>query len=159
MLVKQEPIIHLYIIKLITIIYINIRLKGNGDFMFFMAGVFPQKKELKYYKTILCSCCSKYGRYEAFMECSVLSLFLIPVFKFNKKIYIRTTCCNSIYLITNKEKASMIEKGQGEDLFLKDEDMQLIQKGYGCNAVKCQKCGFEIDDDYKYCPNCGNPLK
>ena len=29
----------------------------------------------------------------------------------------------------------MIEKGQGEDLFLKDEDMQLVQKGYGCNVT------------------------
>jgi hypothetical protein len=126
-----------------------------------MAGVYPQKKELGYNECILCSSCSKYGRYEAFMECSVFSLFFIPIIKFNKKIYVRTTCCNSIYLITNKEKSTMIESGQGNNVALKDEDLQLVQRGLFYNSFKCPNCDYDIDldDNYKYCPNCGRPLK
>ncbi|MEL7648722.1 MAG: zinc ribbon domain-containing protein [Sedimentibacter sp.] len=126
--------------------------------MFFMAGVFPQKKELNYNRTMLCSCCQRYGRYQSYMESSVLNLFFIPVFKFNKKVYIKTTCCNSIYLVINKEKASLLEHGQGEDIYLGPEDLQPVYTG-NCSAERCPSCGFEADRSYKFCPNCGTPLK
>ncbi len=126
--------------------------------MFFMAGVYSKTKKLEYHEFRLCGSCSKYGRYEAYMEYSVLSLFFIPVFKFNKKIYVRTTCCNNSYLITNKEKSKMIEDGQ-TDVFLKDEDLQLIQTGLNFNIIKCNNCGFETEGSHKFCPNCGNSLK
>lgn len=126
--------------------------------MFFMAGVYPQRKELNFNKTILCSCCNKYGRYQAFMECNVLNLFFIPVFKFSKKIYVKTTCCNSLYIVTNKEKAALLEHGQGEDIYLGNEDMQPVHLGY-CGMNTCPSCGFELEQDFKFCPNCGAPLK
>ncbi len=124
--------------------------------MFFIAGVYQKKEKLDYYEPIMCSCCSKYGRYEAYMEYSVLSLFFIPLFKFNKKFYAKTTCCNSLYLITNKEKGLMMEREQGHNVFLKDEDIQLIQKGTSCT---CPECGYKLNEGHKYCPNCGSKLQ
>ncbi|NLJ59111.1 MAG: zinc ribbon domain-containing protein [Tissierellia bacterium] len=125
--------------------------------MFFIAGVSPKRKKLDYYEPIMCNCCSKYGRYEGYMEYSVLSLFFIPLFKFNKKFYARTTCCNSLYLITNKEKGLMMERGQGHKVFLKEKDLKLIQKGISCSNI-CPSCGHYSKEEYKYCPNCGNKL-
>lgn len=113
---------------------------------------------MDYYEPIMCGCCIKYGRYEAFMECNVFSLFFIPLFKFGKKFYARTTCCNSLYLIKDKEKGLMLERGQGHNVFLKDEDLVLIQRGISCNTESCPGCGCEISVEYKYCPNCGKPL-
>ena len=124
--------------------------------MFFIAGIYPKREELDYYEPIMCSCCAKYGRFEAYMEYSVLSLFFIPLFKFNKKFYARTTCCNSLYLITNKEKGLMMERGQGHNVFLKDTDITLINKGICENT--CSNCGFNVSEEHKYCPNCGNKL-
>jgi len=124
--------------------------------MFFIAGIYPKREELDYYEPIMCSCCTKYGRFEAYVEYSVLSLFFIPLFKFNKKYYARTTCCNSLYLITNKEKGLMMERGQGHNVFLKDTDITLIQKGICENT--CSNCGFNVSEEHKYCPNCGNKL-
>lgn len=126
--------------------------------MFFIAGVYPKRMELDYYEPIMCSCCTKYGRFEAFMEYNVFSLFFIPLIKFGKKFYARTTCCNSLYQIKNKEKGLMMERGQGHNVFLKEEDLELILKGSTC-VEQCPNCGFETTDEFKFCPNCGKPLK
>lgn len=126
--------------------------------MFFIAGVYPKRKELDYYEPIMCNSCSKYGRYEAFMEYSVFSLFFIPLIKFNKKFYARTTCCNSLYIIINKEKGLMLERGQEHNVILKDEDLKLIQKGISYNSNLCPNCGYQVSEDHKYCPNCGKNL-
>ncbi|MGD9566718.1 MAG: zinc ribbon domain-containing protein [Sedimentibacter sp.] len=126
--------------------------------MFFIAGVYPKRMELDYYEPIMCNCCTKYGRYEAFMEYKVFSLFFIPLIKFGKKFYARTTCCNTLYQIKNKEKGLMMERGQGHNVFLKEEDLVLLHKGTSC-IEKCPNCGYEVIGEFKYCPNCGKPLK
>ncbi len=124
--------------------------------MFFIAGINHERKELDYYEPILCSCCTKYGRFESYMEYSVFSLFFIPLFKFNKKFYAKTSCCNSLYLIKNKEKGLMMERGQGYNVFLKDKDLELIHRG-ACVSL-CTNCGYEVSDEHNYCPNCGKSL-
>lgn len=123
--------------------------------MFFMIGITHQRKELDYYEPILCDSCSKYGRFEAYMEYNLLVLFFIPILKFNKKFYARTTCCNNIYLITNREKGLMMERQQGHNVFLKQEDIKLIKKGDGDLETTCENCGFLYNKEYKFCPNCG----
>lgn len=125
--------------------------------MFFVAGVSQKRKELDYYEPILCSCCSKYGRYEGFMEYGQLSLFFMPFLRFNKKYYVRTTCCNSLYEITNKEKYLMIVRGQGHNVFLKDKDLELIHRGT-CGNI-CSNCSEHVSEGHNYCPNCGNKLE
>ena len=52
----------------------------------------------------------------------------------------------------------MIERGQGHNVFLKDEDLELIERGKCCDAEICPNCGCQINGEYKYCPNCGKPL-
>ncbi len=125
--------------------------------MFFIGGIHPKRKELEYYQTMICSCCSKYGRYEVFMECSVFSLFFIPLIKFNKKYYAKTTCCNSLYLIKNQEKAMMLEKGQGQNVTLTEYDLEPVYIG-SCYSKMCPSCGYELSENYNYCPNCGTNL-
>lgn len=124
--------------------------------MFFIAGISREREELDYYEPILCTCCTKYGRFESYMEYSVFSFFFIPLFKFNKKFYARTTCCNSLYLIKNKEKGLMMERGHGHNVFLKNKDIELIYRG-ACVDL-CPNCGYEVSDEHNYCPNCGKGL-
>lgn len=127
--------------------------------VFFIVGVNHERQELDYYEPIMCSCCTKYGCYEAYMEYSVFSLFFIPLLKFHKRFYARTTCCNSLYLIKNKEKGLMMERGQGHNVFLKESDLELIQKGLCSSSLVCPDCGHENDETHKYCANCGKQLK
>lgn len=88
-----------------------------------------QREELDFYQPILCNHCEKYGRYEAYAEYSVLRLFVIPFFTVKKRFYVKSTCCNNIYLIKNKEKGLMIERKQGHNVFLIEKDLEMVYKG------------------------------
>lgn len=119
--------------------------------MFFIMGVSSKQRQLDFHQTITCSRCGQYGHYEVYMEYMFFSFFFIPLFKWNKKYYVKSSCCSSLYMI-NKELGSAIEKG--EAITIKDEDLELFHDGQ-----RCSRCGTEVDSDYSYCPHCGSPLR
>lgn len=124
--------------------------------MFFIGGISTKEQVLDFTQTFICSNCRKYGRYEVYIRYTVFSLFFVPIIKFNKKFFVRTTCCGSLYLLKNKEKAINIERGHTENIVLSSDDLELIQNGI-CGMF-CPNCGFQLDENYKYCPNCGRPV-
>ena len=81
-----------------------------------------------------------------------LLLFFIPVFKWNKKYYVKYTCCNEIYSL-NPEKGRLIEQGENPPI-LKD-DLELYYKE---NYKFCNNCNEKWSDSYEYCPKCGRKL-
>lgn len=121
--------------------------------MFFIAGVSSKQKLLDFHQTIICPHCGSYGRYEVLMEYMYLSLFFIPLFKWNKRYYVKSTCCNTIYNISN-ELGERIARG--ESVTIKDEDLQLLHQGVYIH--RCNNCGYELIENYKFCPNCGTQL-
>lgn len=124
--------------------------------MFFIAGISSKQKKLDYNQTIICPHCGKYGRYEVIMEYMYLSLFFIPILKWNKRFYVKSTCCGSIYSIS-KELGTSIARGEG--VTIKEQDLQQVQTGQIFFAKRCSNCGFETHEDYQYCPKCSSPLK
>jgi hypothetical protein len=134
---------------------INLNIYGDG-YMFFIAGVSSKQNKLDFNQTTICHSCGKYGRYEVIMEYMFLSLFFIPVIKWNKKFYVKSICCESIYTIS-KELGNRIAKG--ENVGLKEQDLQLIQSKTTYFIKRCPNCGFETFEDYQYCPKCSAGLK
>lgn len=65
--------------------------------MFFMMGITDGRKDLDFSQQMICNVCGRYGRYQGFMTYTVLSLFFIPCFKWNKHYYVTTSCCGSMY--------------------------------------------------------------
>ena len=53
--------------------------------MFFIMGITEGRKDFDFSQTVICDSCGKYGRYQVFMIYTVLSLFFIPTFKWNKR--------------------------------------------------------------------------
>lgn len=123
--------------------------------MFFVFGISNKEKKLEFNQTIICTQCGKYGRYEVIMEYMYLSLFFIPVLKWNKKFYVRSTCCGSIYLIS-KELGERIDRGEG--VVLSDQDLQLVERGQFYSIKKCPNCGFQTYENFQYCPKCASEL-
>ena len=121
--------------------------------MFFIMGITNGEKSLDYVDTVICKSCGKYGRFEGFMTYTALSLFFIPVFKWNKRYYLRTTCCNSIYEISPGLGKSI--EG-GEDVVIKDEDLNMVNGGRMYRY--CSNCGFNTMEDFVYCPKCSEKL-
>lgn len=83
--------------------------------MFFIMGITDGRKVFDFTQTVICDICGKYGRYQVFMTYTVLSLFFIPCFKWNKRFYVQTSCCNTLYEL-NPEIGKRIAKGENLEI-------------------------------------------
>jgi hypothetical protein len=82
------------------------------------------------------------------------NLFFIPLFKWDKKFFVKTTCCNSCCEISN-ELGLKIERG--EITQLNENDLHFVKQERS-QTKQCGFCGYTADEDFQYCPKCGKPL-
>lgn len=120
--------------------------------MFFIMGITDGRKELKYDGggMNICQCCGAYSSYAVFMTYMCISLFFIPVFKWGKKYYVKTSCCNSVFEL-NEEKGKAIARG--EEVKINDTDLTIVRQ-YN-RKKRCRNCGYETAEDFDFCPKCG----
>lgn len=119
--------------------------------MFFIMGITDGRKDFDFSQTVICDNCGKYGRYQVFMLYTVLSLFFIPTFKWNKRYYVQMSCCGSVYEL-NPEIGKRI--ASGEDLQIKPQDLTKVGNRRGF-FKHCNNCGYETTEDFDFCPKCG----
>ena len=121
--------------------------------MFFMMGIMDGRKDFDFNQTMICSLCGKYGRYQVFMTYTVLSLFFIPVIKWNKHYYVQTSCCNTVYEL-DPELGKRI--AHGENVEILPQHLTGVGGGrYDCSYKHCPQCGFTTSEDFEFCPKCG----
>ena len=120
--------------------------------MFLMIGISDGRKDFDFSQSILCRFCGKYGRYQVFMTYTVLSLFFIPCFKWNKHYYVQTSCCGRVYEL-DPEIGKRIARGEQVDI----ADSDLWDAGYSGQPMPktCSYCGYSTYEDFQYCPKCG----
>ncbi|MEA4892614.1 MAG: zinc ribbon domain-containing protein [Peptococcaceae bacterium] len=153
--------------------------------MFFMIGVTPGEKQLDFRQPILCRRCGKYGRFEVYVTYMQLLLFFLPVFRWNRRYLVRTSCCGACYEL-RPETGRQIEKGLAPEIQPQDLGEAMTAGFYpgeeeeqagppagppadgpatpkegqeGGSRKRCAACGFTTDQDYAYCPKCGRLLK
>ena len=122
-----------------------------------MMGITDGRKDLKYNQTEICNVCGRYGRYQVFMTYTVLSLFFIPCFKWNRHYYVQTSCCNTVYEL-DATIGRQIERG--EDVKILPEHLRRTGNqwtGYA-GYKRCTNCGYETTEDFVFCPKCGTRL-
>lgn len=127
--------------------------------MFFIMGINQGMKELAYNASLfICGRCGRYGRYQVYMKYTYLSLFFIPVFKWGKRYYAKTTCCGTVYELPQDAGRRL---ARGEDVALTPEMLTVVSSGTGGSgyavnpAKRCANCGYETTEDFEYCPKCG----
>jgi hypothetical protein len=121
--------------------------------MFFMMGITNGQKELEHQQMVLCDACGSYGRYTVFMTYMVLSIFFIPILKWNRKYYVRMSCCNALYQL-NPETGKRI--AHGEQVEIRKEDLERVNEyGQQVRMRRCANCGYTTEEDFEYCPKCG----
>lgn len=126
--------------------------------MIFIGGISSGRKQIEYVKTVICSRCGAYGRYQVFMTYLYFSFFFIPLIKWNKRFYVQMSCCEAVYEL-NPEIGRRLLKG--EELEIQESDLTLVQEGHGNpwnRRKQCSHCGFETEEAFSYCPKCGNLL-
>ena len=130
--------------------------QNEVSLMVFMMGITEGSGEIPFHQTFVCGRCGKYGRYRVFMTYMVLSLFFIPVFKWNRRYFAEATCCHSIYELKTETGKRIF---CGEQLAISDEDFigEAYGQGYGWGGTvrRCAYCGYETSEDFQYCPKCG----
>ena len=121
--------------------------------MFFMMGITEGRKDLEYTRWITCLSCGRSSAVEVFMTYTVLSLFFIPVFKWDRHYYVKTICCGTLYEL-DPEIGKRIERGEQTDI--QPGDMRQIYTESSYSGYKrCSQCGYETAEDFDYCPKCG----
>ncbi|MBH1941967.1 zinc ribbon domain-containing protein [Mobilitalea sibirica] len=126
--------------------------------MFFIFGISNGEKKLEFVQAGMCPGCGQFGRLELYITYMYFSLFFIPIFRWNKKFYVKSSCCRSVYGI-DKELGSRIEKG--EQITLREQDLQIFQESsyhYNIKQKKCFNCGYMAEADFDFCPKCGNRM-
>lgn len=118
-------------------------------------GISQGQKKLNFDQLIVCGHCGRYGHLEVYMVYSYLSLFFIPVFKWGRHYYVRTTCCDTSVEISS-ELGRQIARGEVTSL---PESIIPRAEAYPVQGRRrCGACGFETEEDYQYCPKCGARL-
>ncbi len=88
------------------------------------------------------------------MTYTVLSLFFIPTIKWNRRYYVRTSCCGRIYEL-DQQIGKRIERGERVEIV--DDDLN--DSGRRDRVYKtCRNCGYSTDEDFDFCPKCGERL-
>ncbi len=125
--------------------------------MFFIMGINQGMKELAYNTPLfICGRCGRYGRYQVYMTYTYLSLFFIPIFKWGKRYYAKTSCCGTVYELPQETGRRL---ARGEDVTLTPEMLTMVSSGSAAAAwhpaKRCANCGYETMEDFEYCPKCG----
>lgn len=119
--------------------------------MFFMMGITDERKELNYSRLVICEACGAYGRYSVFMTCTVLSLFFIPCFRWNRRYFVESSCCGALFAL-DAEIGRRIAAGEEVEILPE----HLTRVGMGGGSVKrCAACGYSTGEDFDFCPKCG----
>ena len=122
--------------------------------MFFIIGISDKRKDIEFAQLIPCRACGNYGRYSVFMTYTVLSLFFIPTIKWNRRYYVRTSCCGRIYEL-DPQIGKRIERGERVEIV--DDDLK--DSGRRGRVYKtCHNCGYFTYEDFDFCLKCGERL-
>lgn len=122
--------------------------------MFFIFGISSKEKEIDFTQTIVCSNCGAYGSLKVFMTYSYFSLFFIPIIRWNKKYYVRKTCCGSLYTI-DSDLGKDIENGIVNKI--QDKDLTALKVNHNRRGV-CSNCNNSLESNYEFCPKCGKKV-
>jgi len=148
--------------------------------MFLFFGINEDKADLGVDQQMRCPYCGRYGSLQVVMTYTVFTLFFLPLFKWNRKYYVRFDCCSAIYEL-NAEAGRYIEFYGADGVEIEDSDLTLLQEGtlekadpfevrhpepepevpkpaIGPHAKRCNACGSECPEEFSYCPYCGNKL-
>ena len=116
--------------------------------MFFIMGSGRKQEYLDFDQFGVCPSCGQYGHTKVIMVYSYFSLFFIPLFKWNKQYYVQRDCCQG-YCELDQETGKKIENKEMVAINLEDYSFVVSSK-------RCSYCGFQTQEDYEYCPKCGN---
>jgi RNA polymerase subunit RPABC4/transcription elongation factor Spt4 len=127
--------------------------------MFFIGifGISEKSKIIFTEQNIICPACNAYGRYDVIMSYSYFHAFFIPLFKWNKRYFLQTRCCNKL---CNLDYDIGLKIQNGERVEIKEEHIHCNDfhagRAHYTGYKFCSHCSSQVDAAFQYCPHCGN---
>lgn len=124
--------------------------------MFFIGifGIESKEKKIKDLHNIFCKACNREEPGQLIKTYNYFHFFFLPIFKWSESYYVLCSNCSTLYEIS-KEKGKSIERG--EDYSLTYWDLREINRG---NSIKvCKYCNQKVEDNFLFCPYCGERLE
>ncbi len=124
-------------------------------FFFGIFGINTKQEEIEDLQNLICKKCGNLSRYTVIKNYNVFHFFFIPIIKWGEKYYLKSRCCNTIYVISKEDLDRVRKEENLNNIHLKE-----IYTGNSSdnNIIICSECGKEIDSSFKYCPHCGQKL-
>jgi hypothetical protein len=121
--------------------------------MFFIGifGVQDKEETIRTEQAVTCPLCGAYDRYEVLRVYNYFHIFFIPVWKWNKRYFLRTRCCRRICAL-REEVGQRIEQGQA--VTITSADIKCSEPV----GNSCPSCGAQLHSSFSYCPYCGSRL-
>lgn len=125
--------------------------KGGGG-MLLLFGAGPGTEDLYLDQKIVCPVCGKKATLQAYCSYDAWRLFFIPVHKYNRRYFVRTSCCGAGCDIP-AALGQAIDEGERDTLPLAGLP---LHGGLALTRLKvCARCGYETSQPFRYCPMCG----
>jgi hypothetical protein len=123
--------------------------------MFFIAffGIQDKEKHIGTCNNVICPSCERLTKYEVNKYYRYFHLFFIPIFKWNIRYLVKTSCCSGLYEldpVVGKE----FEKNPGTEI--RSEHLQQIRSHMPFKH--CPDCNTDVLSEFSYCPYCGGKL-
>lgn len=123
--------------------------------MFFIAffGIQDKDKYIGAYNNIFCPSCERLARYEIYKSYRYFHIFFIPIFRWNVRYIVKTSCCGFLYELdplVGKE----FEKNPGIEI--RNENLRPLNSYLPLKY--CINCKTNVPQEFNYCPYCGGKL-
>ena len=122
--------------------------------MFFIGifGVQNKTGQIASEAAVICPVCGRYGRYDILRSYYYFHVFFIPLWRWNKRYYIKTHCCSRVCEL-DQDIGSKIEAGRA--VIIEREHIHCADRAA---APSCPNCSARLDPGFVYCPYCGSSL-
>lgn len=115
-------------------------------FFFGIFGIQEKERTVKEFDNIICPDCRRLTRAELGETYTYFHFFFIPLFKWNRRYYLRLRCCSGLYTV-EPDYARVLRHSESID-FDRLHKMQMP-------GNICPSCGSFINPNFAYCPFCG----
>jgi len=122
-------------------------------FFFGVFGIQDKEKYIGAYNNIICPSCGSLARYEVYKTYRYFHMFFIPVFRWNVRYMVKTSCCGRLYEL-EPYTGSEFEKNPYTEI--RAENLKPVS-GY-MPYKYCISCRVNVPPEYNYCPYCGGKL-
>ena len=128
--------------------------------MFFIGifGIDNKFKEIKVLNNFSCKNCNISNGASLVKYYTFFHFFFIPLFKWNEEYYVICNGCKSSFSIS-KEKGKELERGG--DVEVTYWDLKEVNNNYESYYIvkRCSRCNREVEDNFEYCPYCGEKIR